>query len=168
VLGRGGEEARALTAAGIPFEVVPGLSSAIAGPALAGIPVTHRGLAAGFVVVSGHAAAAYQPLLDGLAPGAATLVVLMGVRGRGELAQYLIGRGWSAATPAALVLSASHPSQAAWTGSIADLGAAPIADPEAPGVLVIGEVVSLAATLAPALTSAAAIEPSRGPHVRHA
>ena len=59
VLGRGGEEALALTEAGIPFEVIPGLSSAIAGPALAGIPLTHRGLAAAFLVVSGHSESAY-------------------------------------------------------------------------------------------------------------
>ncbi|HVK77702.1 MAG TPA: uroporphyrinogen-III C-methyltransferase [Kofleriaceae bacterium] len=157
VLGRGGEEALALTAAGVPFEVVPGVSSAIAAPALAGIPVTHRGLAAGFTVVSGHAPAAYRPILDGLTAGASTLVVLMGVRGRAELAAYLVAdRGWSPATPAALVLSASHPTQAAWTGTLADLGAAPIADPDAPGVLVIGEVVAVAATIAPALTAAPA------------
>ena len=66
VLGRGGEEALALAAAGIPFEVIPGVSSAVAGPALAGIPVTHRGLASGFIVVSGHAPAAYAPVLDAL------------------------------------------------------------------------------------------------------
>ena len=64
VLGRGGEEAAALARAGVPFEVVPGVSSAIAAPALAGIPVTHRGLSSGFVVVSGHAEAAYAPCSD--------------------------------------------------------------------------------------------------------
>src|SRR5512147_2946015 len=63
VLGRGGEEALALDAAGVRFEIVPGVSAALAAPALAGIPVTHRGLAAGFVVVSGHAAPAYRPIL---------------------------------------------------------------------------------------------------------
>ncbi|HEX3763876.1 MAG TPA: uroporphyrinogen-III C-methyltransferase, partial [Kofleriaceae bacterium] len=63
VLGRGGEEALALEAAGIAYEVVPGLSSAIAAPLLAGIPVTHRGLASGFAVVSGHAESAYAPIL---------------------------------------------------------------------------------------------------------
>lgn len=155
VLGRGGEEALALIDAGVPFEVVPGLSSAIAAPALAGIPVTHRGLAAGFVVLSGHAPAAYQPIVDGLRPGVATLVVLMGVRGRAELAAHLVARGWDAATPAALVLSASHPSQAAWTGTLAGLGAAPIDDADAPGVLVIGAVVGVAAQLAPALVATA-------------
>ena len=79
VFGRGGEEALALTAAGIPFEVVPGVSSAIAAPALAGIPVTHRGMASGFVVVSGHAEEAYRPILESLAPTVATVVVLMGL-----------------------------------------------------------------------------------------
>ncbi len=150
VLGRGGEEALALHEAGIPFEIVPGVSSAIAAPALAGIPVTHRGLAAGFVVVSGHAPSAYRPIVDGLTPGAATLVVLMGVRGRGELATHLIARGWAPSTPAALVLSASHPTQAAWTGTLAELGAAILDDPDAPGVLVIGAVVGIASLLASA------------------
>jgi len=147
VLGRGGEEALALAAAGIPYEVVPGLSSAIAGPALAGIPVTHRGLASGFVVVSGHAEAAYAPILAGLAPGAATVVVLMGLAARDAIARFLIARGWPAATPAAVVQGASHPTAAAWTGTLADLGGAALA-PELPGLLVIGAVVSLAAAIA--------------------
>jgi uroporphyrin-III C-methyltransferase/precorrin-2 dehydrogenase/sirohydrochlorin ferrochelatase len=164
VLGRGGEEALALTEAGIDFEIVPGLSSAIAAPALAGIPVTHRGLAAGFVVVSGHAPAAYQPIVDGLTPGVATLVVLMGVRGRAELAAHLVTRGWDAATPAALVLSASHPTQAAWTGTLAGLGTAPIDDPDAPGVLVIGAVVGVAAQLATACTEPSAQRASSHVH----
>ncbi len=73
----------ALGEAGIPVEVVPGLSTAIAAPALAGIPVTHRGLASSFAVLTGHHEHTYGPLLDGFAPGALTLVVLMGVRQRG-------------------------------------------------------------------------------------
>src|SRR5262245_21625565 len=109
VLGRGGEEALALEAAGIAYEVVPGLSSATAAPLLAGIPVTHRGLASGFAVVSGHAEAAYAPILDGIAPGAMTLVVLMGTKLRGPIAARLIARGWSAATPAALLFGPSQP-----------------------------------------------------------
>jgi uroporphyrin-III C-methyltransferase/precorrin-2 dehydrogenase/sirohydrochlorin ferrochelatase len=72
VFGRGGEEALALARAGIAFEIVPGISSAIAAPALAGIPVTHRGSASGFVVASGHAEEAWRPILDTLAPGSAT------------------------------------------------------------------------------------------------
>ena len=103
VFGRGGEEALALRAAGIPFEVVPGVSSVIAAPALAGIPVTHRGLASAFVVVSGHAESAFGPVLDSLAPGAATLVVLMGLSQRAAIAERLLARGWSTRTPAAIV-----------------------------------------------------------------
>lgn len=152
VLGRGGEEGLALAAAGVPFEVVPGVSSALAAPALAGIPVTHRGLASGFVVVSGHAAAAYAPILGELSPGRATVVVLMGVRTRGAIADFLCARGWPAATPAALVASASHGDQARWLGTLATLADAEV-DPDAPAVLVIGAVVDLATTLAPAFAA---------------
>jgi uroporphyrin-III C-methyltransferase / precorrin-2 dehydrogenase / sirohydrochlorin ferrochelatase len=143
VLGRGGEEALALAAAGIAYEVVPGLSSAIVGPALAGIPVTHRGMATGFAVISGHAEAAYAPIVDGLAPGSLTLVVLMGLGTRGALAARLVARGWAASTPAAIILGASQPDETVWTGTLASL-AEPTFEAELPGILVIGEVVSLA------------------------
>lgn len=109
VLGRGGEEALALEAAGIDYEIVPGLSSATAGPLLAGIPVTHRGIAAGFAVVSGHAESAYAPIVDSIAPAALTLVVLMGVAQRQKIAARLVARGWAEATPAALIFGASQP-----------------------------------------------------------
>jgi uroporphyrin-III C-methyltransferase/precorrin-2 dehydrogenase/sirohydrochlorin ferrochelatase len=142
VLGRGGEEALALEAAGVRYEVVPGLSSAIAAPALAGIPVTHRGLASAFAVISGHAESAYGPILDGIAPGAMTVVVLMGLRTRDAIAARLIAHGWPAATPAAIVLGASHPDSAVWAGTLAALGE-PAFDGDAPGILVIGEVVAL-------------------------
>ncbi len=147
VLGRGGEEALALEAAGVAYEVVPGLSSAIAAPALAGIPLTHRGLATGFAVVSGHAASAYGPALDSIAPGSLTLVVLMGLRTRGEIAARLIARGWAAETPAAIVLGASHDGSARWLGTLATLAEANI-DMELAGILVVGAVVSLATTIA--------------------
>ncbi len=146
VLGRGGEEALALEAAGIPYEVVPGVSSAVAAPALAGIPVTHRGMASGFAVISGHAASAFGPAVDSIAPGSLTLVVLMGLRTRGELAARLIARGWSGATPAAVVLGASHAEEARWIGTLGDLASAEL-DLEQPGVIVIGEVVRLAKQL---------------------
>src|SRR5262249_8203111 len=126
VLGRGGEEALALEAAGIPYEVVPGVSSAIAAPALAGIPVTHRGMAAGFAVISGHAEAAFGPVIDSLAAGSLTLVVLMGLRTRGELAARLAARGWPAATPAAILLDASHTGEARWLGALGELAAAEV------------------------------------------
>jgi uroporphyrin-III C-methyltransferase/precorrin-2 dehydrogenase/sirohydrochlorin ferrochelatase len=148
VLGRGGEECLALEAAGVPYEIVPGLSSAIAAPALAGIPVTHRGVAPGFAVASGHAAEAYGPVVDGIAPGSLTLVILMGLRTRGAIAARLVARGWAPSTPAAIVLGASHAAEQRWLGTLADLAAAPIdAALELPGVIVIGDVVALAHTI---------------------
>jgi uroporphyrin-III C-methyltransferase/precorrin-2 dehydrogenase/sirohydrochlorin ferrochelatase len=149
VLGRGGEEALALEAAGIAYEIVPGLSSATAAPLLAGIPLTHRGLASAFTVVSGHAEASYAPILDGIAPGAMTLVVLMGVQQRAHIAARLIARGWPAATPTALLFGASQPGSFTQLATLAEL-AAGISLPatELPAVLVIGEVVSLAPALA--------------------
>jgi uroporphyrin-III C-methyltransferase/precorrin-2 dehydrogenase/sirohydrochlorin ferrochelatase len=180
VLGRGGEEALALVAAGVAFEVVPGVSSAVAAAALAGIPVTHRGLAAGFVVVSGHAETAYGPVLDSLAPHSLTVVVLMGLGSRAAVASRLLARGWSPLTPAAVVLGASTEAAHAWTGTLgalatADVSAAPRdreargreADPpderrrihfadaeDAPGTIVVGAVVSLAAVLGRAAETA--------------
>src|SRR6185295_14664107 len=105
-------EALALAAAGVPFEVVPGISSAVAAPGLAGIPVTHRGMASGFVVVSGHAEEAYRPILEALAPHSATVVVMMGLAGIERLTALLIGRGWAPATPAAVLLGAATPDAA--------------------------------------------------------
>jgi uroporphyrin-III C-methyltransferase/precorrin-2 dehydrogenase/sirohydrochlorin ferrochelatase len=143
VLGRGGEEALALEAAGIAYEVVPGLSSAIAAPALAGIPVTHRGLASGFAVISGHAESAYAPILDGIAPNALTIVVLMGVKTRGAIAARLVAKGWAPSTPAAIIHGASQADGFTWVGDLATIGDASFAT-ELPAVLVIGSVVSLA------------------------
>jgi uroporphyrin-III C-methyltransferase / precorrin-2 dehydrogenase / sirohydrochlorin ferrochelatase len=144
VLGRGGEEALALEAAGIAYEVVPGVSSAIAAPALAGIPVTHRGVSTGFAVISGHA---YGPAIDSLAPGSLTLVVLMGLRTRAELVARLVARGWPATTPAAIVLGASHAGAARWLGTLGELADASI-DSDHAGVIVVGDVVALAPKIA--------------------
>ena len=80
MFGRGGEEALALQQAGVPFDVVPGVSSAIAAPALAGIPVTHRGVSSAFLVVSGHDEEAFRSAIGRLHPNGVTLVVLMGLR----------------------------------------------------------------------------------------
>ena len=142
VFGRGAEEALALAIAGIPFEVVPGVSSAIAAPGLAGIPVTHRGSASGFLVLSGHATDAFERGLEAVQPNAVSLVVLMGLATRNELAATLIARGWSPKTPAAIVCGASTPDEWIWTGTVAELGAN---EPPAgvAGVVVIGEVVSV-------------------------
>jgi uroporphyrin-III C-methyltransferase/precorrin-2 dehydrogenase/sirohydrochlorin ferrochelatase len=145
VFGRGGEEALALTEAGVPFDVVPGVSSAIAGPALAGIPVTHRGLAAGFAVVSGHREASYGPILDGLSPGSLSVVVLMGLGERGRVAARLMARGWTAQTPAAIVLGASGAEAFTWRGLLGELGEAslPPGRSHLPGTIVIGAVAAL-------------------------
>jgi uroporphyrin-III C-methyltransferase/precorrin-2 dehydrogenase/sirohydrochlorin ferrochelatase len=149
VLGRGGEEALALAEAGVPFEVVPGVSSALAAPALANVPVTHRGLASGFVVVSGHAETAWRPLLDALPPSSVTVVVLMGVAARARIATALLARGWPAATPAAALFGASTPEAQGWFGDLAALAREPATPGTgAPGCLCIGPVVGVAATLA--------------------
>ena len=149
VFGRGGEEALALVAAGVPFEVVPGVSSAIAAPALAGIPVTHRGLSAALTVVSGHAESAYEPVLGSLAPHTATLVVMMGLGHREPIAALLLERGWRPETPAAIILNASHADAATWTGTLAGLGQARLSGElaDVPGLLVIGQVVGLAESI---------------------
>ena len=149
LLGRGGEEALALAAAGVPFEVVPGVSSALAAPAFFGVPVTHRGLASGVLVVSGHAEAAWRPALDELRPGSVTVVVLMGLAARATVAAGLIRRGWPADTPAAVLWAATTPDAAAWTGTLSALGTAevPAAAAGAPATLVVGKVVALARVL---------------------
>jgi uroporphyrin-III C-methyltransferase / precorrin-2 dehydrogenase / sirohydrochlorin ferrochelatase len=149
VFGRGGEEALALIAAGVPFEIVPGVSSAIAAPELAGIPVTHRGTAAAFVVVSGHAPDAYSPVLSTLAPHSATVVVLMGLASIADIGALLVERGWKPSTPVALVCGASTAESSVWTGTLADVSkgtSARIAD--RPGTLVVGEVVRVGAMIA--------------------
>ena len=143
LFGRGGEEALALRAAGLGVEVVPGVSASLAAPALAGMPVTHRGLSTAVVIVSGHADEAWQPVLDGLAPHAATVVVMMGLATRAAIAARLLQAGWGPATPAAVVLGAGHPGARAWSGRLDRLAAAPVDGPLA-GTIVIGAVVGLA------------------------
>jgi uroporphyrin-III C-methyltransferase/precorrin-2 dehydrogenase/sirohydrochlorin ferrochelatase len=151
VLGRGGEEAVALAAAGVAFDVVPGVTSAIAAPALAGIPVTHRGLASAFFVVSGHDEASFAAAIQHVAPGGVTLVVLMGVARTEALARQLVLRGWPRETPAALVIDASSPRQQSWRGTLDDLTSGRCRDmvetAAGPGTIVVGEVVSVAETL---------------------
>ena len=148
VFGRGGEEGLALGAANVPFEVVPGITSAVAAPALAGIPVTHRGISSGFAVVAGHARASYQPTVDAIAPGSLTLVFMMAVAEQQRIADALVARGWRSSTPAALIFSASRDDAATWTGTLATLSRGDgTFDAERPGMLVVGEVVSLRARL---------------------
>jgi uroporphyrin-III C-methyltransferase len=165
VFGRGGEEAIALAAAGVPFEIVPGVSSALAAPALAGIPVTHRGLSSSVIVVSGHSPSAYAPIIDAVTPHSTTIVVLMGLGSRARLAQHLLQRGWAAQTPAAVLLSASSAAARTWIGTLGELtaGAAAlnvdVAPGDAPGTIVIGQVVSLAYQLGAHQLGAAQLGP---------
>jgi uroporphyrin-III C-methyltransferase/precorrin-2 dehydrogenase/sirohydrochlorin ferrochelatase len=148
VFGRGGEEALALRAANVPFEVIPGLSAAIAAPALAGIPVTHRGTAAAFTVIAGHAPDSYEPVLDAIAPGAMTLVFLMSIRQQREIARSLIARGWRPSTPAAVLMSASTADAEEWIGSVGLLASGEgIDDAERPGLIVVGNVVAVSQQL---------------------
>jgi uroporphyrin-III C-methyltransferase / precorrin-2 dehydrogenase / sirohydrochlorin ferrochelatase len=160
VFGRGAEEALALAMAGIPFEIVPGVSAAIAAPELAGIPLTHRGTASGFLVVSGHAVDVFERGLRAVQPNTVPVVVLMGVGSRAELAQRLIGRGWRAETPAAIICGASTPDEWVWTGTISALGQAEVPAGIA-GVVVIGDVVRIRESLA---GSVAAEEVKYGRH----
>jgi uroporphyrin-III C-methyltransferase / precorrin-2 dehydrogenase / sirohydrochlorin ferrochelatase len=144
VFGHGGEEARALAEAGVPFEVIPGVSSVTAAPALAGIPLTHRGVASGFAVITGHSEATWAPMLRGLTPGAMTLVVLMGLGSRQRIVDALAAHGWPLWMPAALVLAASTPRQRVWRGTLKQVPTVSI-DPhrDGPGIIVIGDVAAL-------------------------
>ncbi len=144
VFGRGGEEVQALRAAGIPYDVVPGVSSVLAGPALAGIPVTHRGLAGSLLVTTGHDAEGFAAQIGGLPPVGLTLVVAMGHGRRAAIAATLIAGGWDADTPSAVVAGASWPGQQVWRGRLTELAAGAGAHAgDCPALLVIGEVAGL-------------------------
>jgi uroporphyrin-III C-methyltransferase/precorrin-2 dehydrogenase/sirohydrochlorin ferrochelatase len=158
VFGRGGEEALALARAGVPFEIVPGLSSALAGPALSGIPVTHRGRSAALLILSGHDLNVAAAVLGGMTPGSVTVVVLMARERRVEIARLLLDRGWPVGIGAAVIQSASLPSQSLWTGTLADLarpGGSEGIEAAAASLLVIGPTVDLAAQLCSTLALAA-------------
>jgi uroporphyrinogen III methyltransferase/synthase len=152
VFGRGGEEALELVAAGIPFEVVPGITSAIAVPAYAGIPVTHRGIATSFAVVTGHedpAKTESSLRWDKLAQGADTLVFLMGVENLPYITDKLIAHGRPAATPAAIIRWGTKPGQQVLATTLgqaaADVAARGI---KPPAIFLVGEVASLREKLA--------------------
>ena len=141
VLGRGYDEVTALALAGIASEVVPGLTSATAAPSLAGIPLTVRGVTAGFVVVSGHADSSFAPILSSLPPGSVTVVVLMGMGRCEAIRNTLIAAGWDTNTPAAVITDASRPSQGEWIGQLKDIVQCNEPGPLRPGVIVIGQTV---------------------------
>lgn len=155
VFGRGAEEALALAFAGVPFEIVPGVSTAVAAPELAGIPVTHRELASAFLVLAGHTPEALDGPLGSVVPNGLTLVIMMAIAGRGSVASHLMAHGWSADTPAAIVCGAATRDSWTWTGRLTDLESATPPD-GVPGVLVVGDVVQVRESLVAAMEGPAA------------
>jgi uroporphyrin-III C-methyltransferase/precorrin-2 dehydrogenase/sirohydrochlorin ferrochelatase len=145
VFGRGSEEALALQAAGVPYEIVPGVSAAVAAPALAGIPLTHRGVASGVVVLTGADAATCAAAIDALPPDLLTLVLMMSMGTRAPLAARLMARGWPGDTPAAMLLGAATPQAWTWRGGLEDLAAVEVPGDrgELPGTIVVGRVAGL-------------------------
>ncbi len=147
VLGRGGEEVAACRAAGVPVDVVPGVTSAFSVPAAAGIPVTHRGVSRQVTVLSGHDA------LDGhdaeinwpaLVAGGGTLVVLMGVGALPTISEGLIAAGMERGTPAAVIENGWSADQRVIGGTVADIAdRAAVAGVRSPAVIVIGDVAAL-------------------------
>lgn len=152
VFGRGAEEAEALVRAGVSFEVIPGVTSAVAAPAYAGIPLTERGVARSFAVVTGHTeegAGNGQTAWERLARGVDTLVVLMGVAKLPEIARALIQGGRSSQTPSAAIQWGTLGGQLTVTGTLATLPQqVQAAGLDHPAVIVVGEVVRLREKLA--------------------
>jgi uroporphyrin-III C-methyltransferase/precorrin-2 dehydrogenase/sirohydrochlorin ferrochelatase len=139
VLGRGGEERDACEGAGLPVEVVPGVTSAVSVPAAAGIPVTHRGVARGFTVVTGHEDVPSLPI-----GGDHTLVLLMGVTQLPRTAELLVQQGRSPECPVAIVERGFSPTQRTTVGTLATIAElARVRGVESPAVIVVGEVVRL-------------------------
>lgn len=146
LFGRGGEEWIACTDAGIPVTIVPGVSSAFSVPALAGIPVTHRGLSQGVAVVSGHVAPE-DPRSEvdwaGLATSKLTIVILMGVATLGSIADALVAAGLSAETPAACIADGAGPDQRVVRAPLSQIASAADEGGFAPpAITVIGDVVA--------------------------
>ncbi|WP_248895769.1 uroporphyrinogen-III C-methyltransferase [Haloplanus halobius] len=170
VFGRGGEEAEHLAAAGVPFEVVPGVTSAIAGPSLAGVPATHRDHASSLTVVTGHqdptkaeSALDWTALARSVTAGG-TLVILMGVGRLPDNVAALREGGVDPETPVAMVERASHPDEFAVTGTLdtivdraEDVGIDP------PAVTVVGDVVSVRARVSDYLRAAGSARSAGGP-----
>jgi uroporphyrin-III C-methyltransferase len=140
VFGRGGEEMMALREAGVASEVVPGVTSAFAGPLAAGIPVTHRGLSRGVTVVTGHLESHDDGYFRRLANPELSLVVLMGVSARASIAIQLIEGGLSSTTPVAVIERAWTARQCVSRAALRDLGALEVASP---AIIVIGPCAAL-------------------------
>lgn len=143
VFGRGGEEAIACAEAGIPWEVVPGISSAVGVPARAGVPVTHRGIAGNFAVVTGHRAGNDDVDWSALAR-IDTLVVLMGVGRLSHTVEMLLGHGRAPETPVAIIERGTRPDERVTTGTLATIVTqADIEGVRPPATIIIGAVAGL-------------------------
>jgi uroporphyrinogen III methyltransferase/synthase len=142
VFGRGGEEAEALVAAGVPYQVVPGVSAMSAVPASAGIPVTHRGVSAQVTLVSGHSASGDDLDFAQLAATPGTLVVFMGLAHLASIASGLVEAGKDPYTPAAVVSRGTLPDRRSVSGDLRSIAA--LAEGlESPALLVVGDVVAV-------------------------
>lgn len=142
VFGRGGEECQALAEAGIRYEVVPGVSSAIAVPAYAGIPVTQRGMTTAFTVVAGHTGGSDSSIDWEAIARIGTIVFLMGVEHLPEIVPQLIAYGRAADTPVALIQEGTTPNQLIVTGTLTDI-VQKTREIRPPAVLIVGDVVRL-------------------------
>jgi uroporphyrin-III C-methyltransferase / precorrin-2 dehydrogenase / sirohydrochlorin ferrochelatase len=153
LFGRGGEEALACVAAGVPFEVVPGVTSAVAVPALAGIPVTHRGITQDVAIVSAHLDPSHPGATvdwDALAKGPGTLVLLMAVTHLEAVAEELVKRGRAPQTPVAVISDGTTPRERVLVSTLTDVAADAAANGiRPPAVVVVGDVVRLRDLLAP-------------------
>lgn len=150
VFGRGGEEAEALRRAGLLYEIIPGISSAIAAPAYAGMPVTHRACASSVAIVSGHRSSETKSKVDwgALANGVDTLIILMGVKNLAHIMNCLLEAKCEPERPAAIVASATYPSQRTVTGTVGTIARLAARCPiHPPAVIVVGEVVRLSERL---------------------
>ena len=149
VFGRGGEEALALSSAGIPFEIVPGVSSAIAVPAYAGIPVTQREYAGAVTIVTGHEQQVSAAVnWDALAKTGGTLVILMGVELLSQITQRLLAGDLAPDTPAAVIQQGTLPQQRAVKGTLSNIAQRATEERiQSPAIIVIGAVVALSDAL---------------------
>jgi len=150
IFGRGGEELEACRAAGVPCEVVPGITAALAASASAGAPLTHRKSAQAVTFVTGHAAGDSEPDLDweALARPNHTVVVYMGASTAGRIADRLIAAGRAPGTPAMVVFRASRPDEVRCITTLSALGEAAAAG-SGPALLIVGEAMAEATALAP-------------------
>ena len=151
IFGRGGEECESLVAAGIPFEVVPGITAGVGATSYAGIPLTHRGVTTSVAFVTGHEShgkTSSEIDWEGLSLGSGTVVFYMGIRNLPQIAENLMAHGRAPETPVALIRWGTRPEQEVLVGTLADIAEkARQASFRAPAITVVGEVVNLRQTL---------------------